>query len=234
MSLTISIFSRLLDVIAPRQCPVCHRRLSVTEQLICASCNRHLPRTDHALDFHDNELSRLFWGRFPIERAFALVRHEPKSEMANIVYRLKYGRFASTGIKMGEFIAKELRDTDFFEGITAIVPVPLTKKRQRQRGFNQSLQLARGLSAITGIPVLQNCVSRSSFAGSQTTLNRLERAENVKEAFQLTDVAALTGQHVLIVDDVVTTGATMTSLAQQLLQAKEVKISVLSWGRTSF
>lgn len=230
MTSTSSFFSRLLDVVAPRSCAVCGCRLTLSERFICVACNMNLPRTDFNGDFYKNEMAQRFWGRMPVERAFALVRHYPHADSANVIYQLKYGKKPLLGREMGEFIASELLPGGFFEGITAILPVPLARKRQRQRGYNQSMELARGVATVTRLPIIAKAVRRISFAKSQTELSHHDRNENVENAFEIVDPAALRGQHVLLIDDVVTTGATMVACGTQILLAGDVKISVLSWA----
>lgn len=232
MAPTFSFFSRLLDTIAPRACVVCGSRLSLSEDFICGPCNRHLPRTNCAEDFYHNILAQRFWGVIPIEKAFALIYYGAKANPSNLIYQLKYHKNAPLGRKMGEFIAKELAKTDFFSGINALIPLPLTPGRMRQRGFNQSMQLAHGIADVTHIKIIDNAVCRTHFNGSQTRKSRFERSENVKNAFALVDAEPLKGEHVLLIDDIVTTGATMLSFAQEVAKAENVKISILSWGMT--
>lgn len=227
---TYSLFSCLLDVVAPRFCVVCGGRLSMAEQFLCAHCNLHLPRTDHAKDFYGNILAQRFWGRVSLERAFALVRYLPHAGSANPVYRLKYGENPYLGEEMGRLMAAELAPTTFFDGITALMPVPLARQRQRERGYNQSRELARGVAAVCGLPVVDKAVERTSFSGSQTQLRRRERNENVANAFRLVEGTRLSGQHVLLIDDVVTTGATMTACIRAMQEAGDVRVSILAWG----
>lgn len=227
---TFSFFSRLLDVIAPRSCVVCGHRLSLSEHFLCAHCDLHLPRTDCAQDFYRNLMAQRFWGRAPVERAFAMVHYEPHAETARMVYRLKYRHQPLLGQEMGQFIAQELAGTDFFAGIDALVPVPLTRKRQRERGYNQSLELARGIAQVQRLSIIDRAVERISFGGSQTRKDRRERNENVENAFRLLDGRLLCGRHILLVDDVVTTGATMVACIKEIVKAGDVQVSVLSWG----
>ena len=131
---------------------------------------------------------------------------------------------------MGRLMAREFLSSGFFDGIDAIIPVPLAPKRQRQRGYNQSEQLAHGISEITGLPIYNKVVRRVSFKGSQTNRGRWERNENVAHVFELRDAAAISGRHLLLVDDVVTTGATLIACAQELAQAGSIKVSVLALG----
>ncbi len=226
----ISFWTRLLDLISPRLCVVCGQRLSITEETLCSKCNLHLPRTGFQHDPYENIMAKMFWGRIPIERAVALFYHEPHAETANIIYELKYKNHPEIGATIGRMAARELQLTDFFEGIEAIIPVPLAKKRQRQRGYNQSMEIAKGISEITGLPIYNKVVRRNIFEGSQTSKGRWERNENVDKVFELLDGESIRGRHLLVVDDVVTTGATVVACCRQLVKAGNVKISVMSIG----
>ena len=226
----ISFWHRVLDLISPRLCVVCGQRLTVSEEIICSKCNLHLPRTGFQQDPYENEMAKLFWHQIPIERATALFYYEAHSETANILYELKYKSHPEIGEVMGRLVAKELQPSGFFDGIDGIVPIPLAKKRQRQRGYNQSLEIARGISEITNLPIYNKVVMRIVFEGSQTNKGRWERNENVEKVFEMTDETAIHGKHLLIIDDVVTTGATVIACAKELCKAGNVKISVLSLG----
>lgn len=226
----ISFWHRLLDLISPRLCVVCGHRLTVTEEIICARCNLHLPRTGFQKNPYENEMAKLFWGQIPIERATALFYYEAHAETANILYQLKYKNYPEVGVEMGRIMATELERSGFFDGIDGIVPIPLARKRQRQRGYNQSLEIARGIQEITHLPICNKVVRRTAFEGSQTSKGRWERNENVENVFELMDTASLSGQHLLIVDDVVTTGATVIACAKELLKAGNIKVSVISIG----
>ena len=226
----ISFWTRLLDLISPRACVVCGCRLSASEEVICGKCNLHLPRTGFQQDPYENIMAKMFWGQIPIERAAALIYYEPHAETANILYELKYKNHPEIGEVMGRLMARELQTGNFFEGIDGIIPVPLAKKRERQRGYNQSNELAEGISEITGLPIYNKVVKRTVFEGSQTSLGRWERNENVEQVFELKDAPTIQGKHLLIVDDVVTTGATVIACAKELCKAEGVRISVLSLG----
>ena len=132
------------------------------------------------------------------------------------------------GETLGRLLAEELERCGFFENVDVIVPLPLARVRERQRGYNQSEKIARGIRFMTRLPIERKAVRRLSFSESQTHLEFRERMENVEGAFELVDARSLTGKHVLIVDDVVTTGATVTACARQILRAGDVKISVAS------
>ena len=226
----ISFWRRLLDLIAPRLCVVCGHRLSVTEEVICSKCNFHLPRTGFHLNAYENEMARLFWVQIPIERASAFFYYEPHAETANIIYELKYKNRPEIGTIVGRMLAKEIQPSGFFDGIDGMIPIPLAKKRQHQRGYNQSEEIAQGISEITGLPIYNKVVRRNSFKGSQTNKGRWDRQENVEHVFELLDAQAVSNKHLLLIDDVVTTGATCIACAKALSQSGNVRISILSLG----
>ena len=226
----ISFWHRVLDLISPRLCVVCGQRLTVSEEVICSKCNFHLPRTGFQQDPYENEMAKLFWHQIPIERVTALFYYEAHSETANILYELKYGQRPDIGEDLGRIMAEEMKPTGFLDGIDILLPIPLSKKRYWQRGYNQSLEIARGISEITNLPIYNKVVRRNVFEGSQTNKGRWERNENVEKVFEMTDETAIHGKHLLIIDDVVTTGATVIACAKELCKAGNVKISVLSLG----
>ena len=226
----ISFWSRLLDLISPRLCVVCGSRLAVTEETLCSKCYLHLPRTDFGHNLYENVMAKLFWGQIAIEKATALFYYEPHAETANILYELKYKNHPEIGVVMGRMMAKELMNSGLFEDIDALVPVPLARKRERQRGYNQSLELAKGISEVTRLPIADKVVRRTKFEGSQTQRGRWERNENVEDVFELIDGNGISGKHLLLIDDVVTTGATIIACAQEMQKASNVKISVLALG----
>lgn len=233
MKQTISLLARLIDTLAPRSCTVCGGRLTVTEEVMCACCNHSLPRTGYAKSGYDNRLVRLFWGRIPIEKGAAFFFYKAHSDTSRLIYQLKYGGHPELGEGLGRIVAAEFAHDSFFEGITAVVPVPLARQREKERGYNQSVEIARGISAETGLPVLDKVLERISFHGSQTQKGRWERNENVEKAFRLLDTSALNNQHILLVDDVITSGATLVAAAKEVLKGENVKVSILSLGFTN-
>lgn len=225
----------LLDIIAPRTCLLCGCRLAVSEELLCTPCRLHMPHTDFLDDAYGNEMAKTFWGKIRhFEKAFAPIYHIPHAQSARIIYQLKYFGKPEIGIDVGEMMGRMMADKGFFDDIDCLLPVPLAKSRQRKRGYNQSELLAEGLHNISHLPIIKNAVRRTSFLSSQTDKSRLARYENVDNAFELTDnemvTAELKGKHILVVDDVVTTGATICSLAKALQPIDGIRISVASIG----
>ena len=243
---TIKVLLRsILDFLLPRYCPVCKNKLQVEERAICKSCLSDLPRTRQWLlrngtgvgekAFEESTFAKLFWTRLPeLKKAIAFLNFRPKSEIAEVFYDFKYRGMKDTAVEMGRIAAEEILPSGFFDGIDVLVPLPLNKSRYRERGYNQSERLAHGISLVTGIPVETRCVIRRSFKSSQTSLSKMERPDNVKDVFCLgKKVEKMCGRHILIVDDVVTTGATTAACAKVVLQIPNTKVSIFALGHTT-
>lgn len=224
--------TRFLDFISPRQCVVCGERLAPTEHSLCSTCLLHLPRTTYQFTPHDNPMAQLFWHLSPVEKAAALIFYEPHSEVAQLIYDLKYHDRPDIGEDMGRLMAGEMQLARFFDGIDMLLPVPLSRKRLRQRGYNQSEQLAVGISDVTHLPVVTKALRRTHFHQSQTQLSRRERQENVENLFELRDGSMLQGKHVLLIDDICTTGATLLACCDALKAVHGIRLSVLTFGLT--
>ena len=225
-------WTRFLDFISPRQCVVCGERLAPTERSLCSVCVLHLPRTTYQFTPEDNPMAQLFWHLTPVERAAALLFYEPHSEMARLVYDMKYHDRPDIGEDMGRLMANEMQFARYFDGIDILLPVPLSRKRMRQRGYNQSEQLAIGISDITHLPVVTKALRRKHFVKSQTQLSRHERQENVDDMFELRDGSLLQDKHILLVDDICTTGATLMACIEVLKDIPGIHLSVLTLGFT--
>lgn len=216
-----------LSLLFPRCCVVCGRPLAKGEECLCTMCNIELPRTDYHLR-KDNPVEKLFWGKVPLERATSFYFYRKGSDFRQILHQLKYGGQKGIGAIMGRYMAAELQQSGFFEGVDVILPVPLHKKKQQIRGYNQSEWIARGITAVTGIPIDTEAVVRRKNTETQTRKSSLERWENVEGIFELHHAEALAGKHILIVDDVLTTGATAVECASCLTGIEGIRISVLT------
>lgn len=224
------LFGRLLDFAAPRRCAVCGGRLAAGERGLCAACLLRLPRTMAWLTPADNMVARMFWGVFPVGRAAAFFYYKPHSDVARAIYAMKYKGRPDIGFDLGRAAAVELAAAGFFDGMDVLLPVPLARKRQRQRGYNQSWHIARGVASATGLPVEARAVVRTAYSRSQTGLTPEQRRDNVAGAFALRCAGRLEGRHALIVDDVVTTGATIAACAAAMAAVPGARLSVLTLG----
>lgn len=178
----------------------------------------------------DNELAKRFWVLLPIENASALFFYASKTMSTRVILQIKYMQKWSFAQYLGRVFANEAKDYGFFDGINVIVPVPLSREREVERGYNQSYYFALGIKEITNIPIVKDAISRTSFNGSQTRKSHLERRDNVKGVFKLISSANIKGKHILIVDDVITTGSTILSCAEELMKGGVKSISVASIG----
>ena len=226
----INILSQLLDLIIPRTCVICERRLSTTEEVICGGCNIALPRTDHIANPTDNAMNRIYWTQAEVARAAALFHYSPHTEAAALIYALKYGKRPDIGLMLGRMLAAEWVASGFFDEMDVLVPVPITKDRQKRRGYNQSEMIAQGIAEVTGLPIETQVLARTQFKESQTLKDRAERLANVQKAFTLSHPERIAGKHVAVVDDVVTTGATTLAIAQLLQQAQPKAVSIIALG----
>lgn len=244
------LLSKIIDFLLPRYCVMCGRRLTVSEETICTHCNLELPRTFLWKDPWENDFAKMFWGCVPVKKAVAFITYHPNSDPANIVKSFKYHDSPKDAVVAGKLMAGELaaykiqphlmQDSaaskaksmpeNFFSDIDGIVPIPLSSKRKRERGYNQSDMLAKGIAMVTHLPVFTDCVRRKTFKISQTRLDYLQRMENIRGVFQLTDNASkLRNKHILLVDDVVTTGSTTSECANELLKIEGLTVSILSF-----
>lgn len=216
-----------LSLFFPRYCIVCGRTLAKGEECLCTMCNINLPRTDYHLR-KDNPVEKMFWGKIPLERATSFFFYRKGSDFRQILHQLKYGGQKGIGAIMGRYMAAELLASGFFDGVDIILPVPLHKKKQQIRGYNQSEWIARGIAAVTGISIDTESVVRQKNTETQTRKSSFERWENVEGIFELHHAQSLTGKHVLIVDDVLTTGATTVECASCLAEIEGIRISILT------
>ena len=208
---------------------VCNELLSPQERDICLDCMSKLPKIEK---LHLEEIEKVFWGKVEIERATSYIYYHKNSPYNNVIHYLKYKNRPEPGERLAFIAAKEIAETGFFDGIDAIVPLPLSKKKLKERGYNQCDYIAAGISRATGIPVLKGAVVRTTANETQTHKNRDERWKNVEGIFALDRPQDIEGKHVLLVDDILTTGATLASCAKTIQAGCNCRISVFTLGYT--
>ena len=222
----MSLWSDIWKLFFPQCCLVCGKVLLAGEEHLCFRCLSGLPRTLMHLQ-RENELEKCLWGKLPIERGTAFLHYAKGGDAQRLLFELKYYGNVKLGLFMGRCMANELLPSGFFDGIDGVMPVPLHRRKQRMRGYNQSRLLAEGLSSVTGIPLWDSLLVRKQFTETQTQKGSYERWQNVRDVFDCSSLEALEGKHVLLVDDVLTTGATMVACADALRDVGGLRISVL-------
>lgn len=218
------MLSDFFALIFPENCAACHQTLLKNEDTLCTSCVLNLPKTNY-WKTKDNPVSKIFWGRIPVENACSFYQFTKGGKVQHLLHQLKYKGNKNSGIFVGKLFGTELNNSAFKE-IDAIIPVPLHLSKIKKRGYNQSELIAMGISETMQKPVKTNWLIRKYASETQTKKTRFMRWENVKEIFATENENEFEGKHLLIVDDVVTTGATIEACAQLLLKVKDVKISI--------
>ena len=221
-----------LDIVMPRTCPVCGKALGSTETWLCHSCLNDMPRT-HLYETEDNPMEQLFYGKTlqPIERAVGLFWYERKSPYATILHDIKYRHMPRMGQWLAAMAMSEM--PNLAETIDVVVPVPLHASKLAQRGYNQSEFIAQGVAQASGATVI-HAVDAVRRHDTQTHKNALERWENIRDAYALAPgmEQQLEGKHILVVDDVITTGSTLEACITQLQAIPQVKINVFTLAVT--
>jgi ComF family protein len=215
----------LAGLLLPRRCAGCDDVLRATEQAICLVCLEDLPRTRFT-DATDNPVARIFWGRVELAGAMALLHFDKRGLAQRLLHRLKYKGDKAVGRELGRLLGNELRAAQGMPTVDVVLPVPLHPRKERERGYNQSALIAEGVREALGLADHGPLLERVVHTASQTRKGRAERWVNVKEAFRVRDQALLRDRHVLLVDDVVTTGATLESCVRALQQLPGTRVSV--------
>ncbi|NDV78060.1 ComF family protein [Dysgonomonas sp. 511] len=219
------LLHNFLNLFFPPLCIVCHSRLAEGEEHICTECLLLLPKTNFHLQ-EDNRIEQFFAGRIPFGRVSAYAYFVKGGSMQSVVHELKYRYNPQLGRYLGRLCGENIKGSDFVRGIDLLVPVPLHPKRERQRGYNQSMEICKGISAVTGIPIDDTTLRRVVNNQSQTKNSRFDRWKNVEDIFSLADAEAFAGKHILLVDDVITTGSTIESCAKEILKSADSRISI--------
>ena len=223
----IRLMDDFISLLYPSLCVVCGRNLYRNESLICTHCLYHIPKTN----FHflkDNPVSRLFWGRVPVESAASYYFFEKGSRFRVLIHKIKYRGEKELGFELGRIYGTELRSSGLYNRVDLVVPVPLHPRKKRKRGYNQSEWIAMGIAESMEKPLDIKSVIRAVDTVSQTKKNRYERWKNVEDIFQVNQTGRLINQHILVVDDVVTTGSTLEACARAILQVEGTKVSCVT------
>ena len=225
MNLQRNYLADFVSLLFPELCAACRESLVANEYLLCTDCRFNLPYTNFHLQA-DNIVARQFWGKINIEAAFALFYFNKGGKIQNMLHQLKYNGQQQIGNLLGNIAGGQLIKNEIFNNVDYIIPVPLHKKRFRERGYNQSTRFAEGLADKLNAVVEEGNLVRVKSTETQTHKSRFARFENMQEVFRVINPEKLKGKHVLLVDDVVTTGSTLEACGEQLLKAEGLKLSI--------
>ena len=225
MNLQRSYLVDFVSLLFPELCVACRESLVANEHLLCTDCRFNLPYTNFHLQA-DNIVARQFWGKINIEAAFALYYFNKGGKIQNMLHQLKYDGQQQIGNLLGNIAGEQLAKNEIFNAVEYIIPVPLHKKRFRERGYNQSTRFAEGLADKLNAVVEEDNLVRVKSTETQTHKSRFARFENMQEVFVVINPEKLQGKHVLLVDDVITTGSTLEACGEQLLKVDGLKLSI--------
>jgi ComF family protein len=225
----LDIGKDFIGLFFPNYCFGCNRSLVKGEDTLCTICLIDLPKTNYHLVI-DNPIKSRLTGRLPIEHAIAYLKFRKSGIVQHLLHELKYNNHPEIGFKLGSTYGKELAQAGFQNEFDVIIPIPLHPTRLRKRGYNQSAKFAEGLSHSLGIPWAESISIRKTTTSTQTKKSKQERWENVEGAFGIQSAEKIVGQRILLVDDVVTTGATLEACGQHLIknQCRSLSIACLA------
>ena len=220
-----------LSLIYPNICHVCGKSLFKNEHLMCTKCKHHMPLSRFSND-PDNPAAQVFWGRVPTQMVVTAFLYNKGNAIQQLIHKFKYRGIREIGLFLGGELGTEISKNPLHDDISCIIPVPLHPGKQKKRGFNQSEIIARGIATrISAVPDT-SILYRKSFSSTQTRKSKYERWENVENIFGLKNEHMIENKHILLVDDVITTGATIEACAQCLLRVKGVRVSVAAVAYT--
>ena len=226
MKSTVSeIFRDFISLIYPRYCLGCQDGLVKGEDILCTKCIHDLPRTNYHLD-HENPIYKRLFGRIPIQFALAFLLFKKGGKVQHLLHELKYNNHPEVGRIIGRVFGEELHKNGLNSHFDVVFPIPLHPTKHRRRGYNQSEEFAKGLVQGLGLHLVSDAVTRSTKTETQTRKSKLKRWENVKEVFRVVNPKAIDRKRILLVDDVITTGATLEACGQVLIDSGCSQLSV--------
>lgn len=226
-----SIIDILSSLLFPHTCAACGTNQLTAENGICTACLWAIPSTGF-LEVPDNEIDKIFRGRIPVEHAAASTYFTRQSMVQSILHQLKYSYRKELGLQLGQWMGHQLSTCYWMKEIDCLLPMPLHPGRKAKRGYNQAELLCDGIHQQTGLAINNNLLERTTATRSQTTQHRAERWHNMKDVFQINSPSHLENMHTLLVDDVVTTGATLEAMGEKILAIPGTKLSILCFAYT--
>ncbi len=220
-------FEQLLNLFYPNLCIVCEHRTHSKEELFCLDCQYHIHPTE-MYKYQNNEFTAHFKGRIDLVNGAALYYYVKGGRIQKAIELLKYKNRPDIGIRLGRFYGSLLKKLPQYSDIDLILPVPLHSIRKIQRGYNQSSLIANGISESLNVMVREDILKRNKATYTQTEKNRMERISNMQKVFEIEKTGLIQNRHILLVDDILTTGATLEACASLLIKSGSVKISMVT------
>ena len=220
-----NIFNDTLHLFYPHICTGCGSDLLEEHNMLCLHCIGNLPHTNFEQQTN-NPIEKIFWGRVSLIAAHSEFYFSKESLIQQLIHQLKYKGNIAIGLYLGELMGKNLLASGRFNNIDALIPLPLYPDKERKRGYNQAAIICDGISAVINVPVIKNNVIRQRYTDTQTKKHRIERWQNVEGSFIIKDEEKLIGKNLLLVDDVVTTGATLEACGSVITAVESVKLSI--------
>jgi ComF family protein len=215
-----------LHLLFPHVCTGCGNDILNEETVLCMRCIDAMPETN--FEMHpNNPVEKIFWGRLPLVGATAQFYFTKESLMQHLMHQFKYKANRELGLQLGRIMGEQVKKSGRF-AVDALVPLPLFPVKEKRRGYNQATVLCEGMAESMGIPVLDKAITRPQHTETQTKKGRIERWKNMEGKFILSNPDTIRNKHLLLVDDVVTTGATFEACGNELLKAENVKLSLAS------
>jgi ComF family protein len=214
-----------LHLLFPHVCQGCGSDIINEESLLCMKCLSQMPETNFHLH-SNNPVEKIFWGRLPVISATAQYYFTKESMMQYLMHQLKYKGNKDLGKQLGRLMGNDLQQTNRFNHIDFLIPLPLFPAKEKRRGYNQATVLCEGIADIMNIEILRDAVVRIHSTETQTKKGRMERWQNMEGKFELMRPEKIQNKHVLLIDDVITTGATLEACGQELQKAVNVKLSI--------
>ncbi len=220
------MFKSIINLFFPPVCAGCHSFLLSNENVICTLCRHNIPLTNHHLN-RENEAFKKFYGRIPVEYASALLYFHKKGIVQQLIHNLKYKRQQEIGTVLGEWYAEDLKNSTIIQSVDAIIPVPLHKRKLRERGYNQVTNFGLSLSKSLDLAFNDSILIRKVYSKTQSKKNLLNRSEGIETTFDVCFTEKEHNKHFLLIDDVITTGSTLEACSHALLKIPGAKISIV-------
>lgn len=221
----------LLNLFFPKVCLACNYTLMDNEKYICTLCRHELPVTNYHNE-SSNAVKNILYGRVQLENATSLLHFSKKGRVQQMMHNLKYRGFEDVGIVLGRWLGAELSDIEEYQSIDVVIPVPLHKSRLRKRGYNQVSKFGREIALALNAEYNENVLAKTAASRTQVFKDRLTRSTEISFKFRLINSQAINGKHILLVDDIITTGSTIEACANELLKASDVRISLATMAIT--